>query len=286
MLGLIFYCQAPTLATLLREGGLNESDLDEIIDTLDLQTQLNAARLANNSAGSDRMGNSKKKEIVDVKFFVVAIALHALFYKTYPGLKERCEREHDFAMGMFNDPVTKKRRPRGYARSWGGPIRHLPELRYMRWSSKKKLVGGDSKLWSSMFSGLKNQAGNTAIQTMEVYHTAPIVHCASHNFKKNGLRSRVYNYVHDSQDLYVLKPEKDLVLAIYEEMLKAYDKSGFGIPIEMDADVADITGDMRGTGKGQYFYHHGDEVHLKGRSIAVEAERLGIPFEFENTIPE
>jgi hypothetical protein len=283
LLGLIFFCQAPTLATLLREGSLTESDLDEIVNTLSLHKELAQEIQANERKRSDPRKRATMKDIVDVKFLVVAKRLHKLFYDTYPGLKERCEREHEFLMQMVRDPSTGKKRPRGYVRSWGGPIRHLPEARFMRWDSRKKLVGADEKMWSKMFSGLKNQGGNTAIQTLEAYHTAPIVHCLFNFIRTNNLKSRVWNAVHDSIDLYVFKPELGLILSVLNLSLAAYDGSGHGIPMEMDANIANITGENRGTSKGKHFYHHGDEVHLKSYDF-IEENTIGA--EFVNTIPE
>jgi len=292
-LGLVFYCQFRTLATMLREGGLTESDLDIIIKTLSLEDEYDRARREFEARGPEDTTKPTKrdfsmmaKDIIDVKFLVVAKRLHALFYEAYPGLRERCEREHVAAMSMAFDPVTKKRRPRGYMRSWGGPIRHLPELRYMNFNSNGQLLGADRLLYSAMFSELKNQASNSSIQTLEVYHTAPVISCASHNFKRNGMKSRIWNFVHDSQDLYVHKSEVGVILAMFEEMMKAYDESGHGIPMEMEGSVSDVTGGMRGYGKGQHMYHSGEEQVLKGRSLGDEAAKAGmVGFEFEDTIP-
>jgi len=295
-LGLLFYCQARTLATMLREGGISESDIDKIITVLGLEDETREAirtwerKQQTGRIEVDRGGPIRNKPIslndkTDVKFLVVAEKLHKLFYSNYPGLMERCEREHRFIMEYVVDPVTKKRRRRGYARSWGGPIRHFPEIRYMTINAEGQLMGADKVMYSKIFSGMKNQASNTAIQTLEVYHTAPVVSCASHNFKKNDMKSRIWNFVHDSQDLYVYKPERELVLAMYETMMHAYDGSGHGIPMEMEGDVADITGGKRGSGKDQHYYSHGDEVKLKGRDMKTEAEKAGIEFEYEDTIP-
>jgi uncharacterized protein YfbU (UPF0304 family) len=251
-LSLIFFSQAPTLAGVLRQAGLTESDCDTIIDTLNLHNELNAALLENGG----------KKKIVDIKFLVMAIAIHKAFYILYPGIKERCEREHAFAM------------KNGYMRCWHGPVRHLPELRYLKWNARGQLIGADKKLYSAMFSGLKNQAGNSAIQSLEVYHAAQIVHCIHHNTKINKMMSRVFNYCHDSVDLYTKKDEHDSVMSFVRKGLDAPHFPEYGIRCDMDGDVSDITGENR---KKQY-YKFGTEVKLE--------DTLDPKYKFENTIKE
>jgi hypothetical protein len=261
-LSLIFYSQAPTLAGVLREAGLTDSDCDTIIDTLNLTHENNVAQIQNKSS-------THKKSATDIKFSVIAFAIHKAFFELYPGLKERCEREHAFAM------------KHGYMRSWHGPIRHLPELRYLKWNAKNQLIGADKKLYSSMFSGLKNQAGNSSIQTLEVYHAAQLVHATHYNTKMNGMKSRVFKYVHDSIDLYTLKSEHEAVMSIIRKAVDAPHFPEYGIRCDLDGDVSDVTGENR---KKQY-YKFGTEVKLLDTQDEYN-EKNGTNYTFENTIKE
>ena len=262
-LGTLFAAQGRTLAKLLKEGGYTEADCDSAIDSFDLGSALAQLQLA------DKRGT----KLVDLKYIVVGSKLRELFFKTYPSLLLRVEREQSFAI------------KHGYVRSWSGPVRHLHELRYLSKNPKGNLWGIDKKLHSKLFASLKNIASNSTIQTAEVQHAAPDVTCVHANLKKWGFRSRIFNYVHDDLELYVYKPEKDVVYALLNKVANINREPYYDIPMEIDVNEADLS-------KGEIF-KNGREINISGydldKELAKWNEARGLhpdeSLEFINNIP-
>lgn len=258
-LSMVFYATFPTLARVLKESGMTAEKWDEVVQIMNLEQKVNQAIAIDGG----------KKPRIEHVLMVVAEALHRAFFDTYPGLKNRCEREHEFLMSkaITRDGVKIAR---GYTRAWHGPVRHLPEIRYMA-IKDGKLVGADKKLHSRMFSGLKNQAGNTAIQTLEVYEAAQMVHCLHTNFKNNEMQSYIFNYVHDSIDLIVYNGEDNGVYGILKETIVQPRWPRYGIPLEMDGEISSLED------RTKEFYKH-------GHSISIMDKKLPEGIKFENTI--
>lgn len=208
----------------LKGFGFDENKVNLTMKNLGLESAVNQQILA---AQQKSLKNGKKVDPLAIKYSVVGTKFRELFFKTYPCLLKRTEREHAFA------------KKHGYVRSWVGPVRHLAELRFMKKNAEGEVVGADAVLYRSEFSHLCNDATNSPIQTAEVYQAMPDVTTLTHAFVELGLKSRVFNYVHDSFEMYVYKPERDLVYA-FLTALAAYDRQPhFGIPMHIDVEEAD-----------------------------------------------
>jgi len=259
-LATLFAAQGPTLGRQMKVAGFNEADCDVALDSFNLVNAYNTAK--NNP--------TNKLSDLDLKYVIIGNKLRELFFKTYPSLLERVEREQKFAI------------KHGYVRTWTGPVRLLPELRYLAINGQGNLVGLDRKLYSKMFSSLKNEASNTTIQTAEVYHAAPDVTCVHNNLKKWGFKTRIFNYIHDSFELYVYKPEKKVTYALINEVSKICREPYFNIPMEIDVNEADPD-------KGEQF-KSGRELNISKYNLNKELKKWndehGLELTFVNDIPE
>ena len=262
-LSLVFYSQYSTLSTVLKEAGLTEKDCDNIMRTLGL-TQADYNKIVSKQR-KDQIG---KQSSYEIKLLTIAYRLHEDFFELYPGLKRRCEREHEFL------------RKNGYVRTWHGPIRHLPEVLYMNIDRKSgSLKGVDRLLYSKQYSGMKNQAGNTTIQTLEVYHASQLVNSIDHNIERNGMKSRVWNYVHDSFDVFCHKSEFNALVSLVRKSIEVPRYPEFGIRCELDGVVSDVSGKNR---KSEY-YKSGRDVKIED-SLDEYNRKNGTSIEFENVI--
>jgi hypothetical protein len=248
--GAIFNCVGSTLGRQLRSSGFSETDCDDTITTFKLENVLNQALLTKSPGLSD----------IDVKYNIVGTKFRELFFKSYPCLEERVKREQEFAL------------KHGYVRTWTGPIRHLAEFKYLRKNAQKNLVGIDKKLFSKMFAHLKNNAANTTIQTAEVYQAMPNVTALEQHFRKWGLRTRIYNYIHDSFELYVYKPEKDLVYALINRLTQINRQPFYGLVQHIDIDECDFDNE------GEYL-KHGREINIEHYSLDDELKKWNAKYE-------
>jgi hypothetical protein len=259
--GTIFNCTGPTLGKQIRASGFSETDCDDAIDTFGLENALNLALCNKAPNQSD----------VDIKYNIVGSKFRELFFKSYPCLEDRVKREQDFALRH------------AYVRTWTGPIRHMPEFKYMRLNSQKNVVGMDKKLFSRMFAHLKNIAANTTIQTAEVYQAMPNVTAIHEHLKKWNLKSRLYNYIHDSFEMYVYKPERDLVYALINKIAQINRQPFYGLVQHIDVDECDLD-------KKDEYLKHGREIRTEQYDLDVELakwnEKWGTNYEFnEDCIP-
>jgi DNA polymerase I-like protein with 3'-5' exonuclease and polymerase domains len=237
--GTIFNCTGGTLGRQMKGAGFSETDCDDAIDTFNLEAALNTA-ITNNSRGLD---------VVEIKYNIVGSKLRELFFQTYPCLLQRVEREQQFAL------------KHGYVRTWTGPVRHLAELRFM--SHRGGNVNGmDKKLFSRMFSHLKNNAANSTIQTAEVYQAMPDVTALHQHFKRWNLKTRVWGYVHDSINLYLYRPERDLVYALLNKLSQINRQPFYNLPQHIDVTESDLE-------MGEYF-KSGREINIESYDLDVE----------------
>lgn len=252
----IFACSGSALGSQMRQSGFSEEDCDKAAAAFGLTDAINQAILA----------KKPNQDPLDIKYSLIGTKIRELFAETYPGLFGRTEREQIFAM------------THGYVRTWTGPVRHLQEFRFMKRNAKGEVVGADKKLFSAMFKHLKNDATNSPVQTEEVYQAMPNVTAICNMFKKLGLRSRVFNYVHDSQELYVYKPERDLVYAYLNYLASVARQPNFGIPMHIDVEEADPS-------KGEVF-RQGREINIEKFDIKAELakwnEKFGKNFTFDD----
>jgi len=260
-LSTIFACTGPTLGRQMKQAGFSEHDCDLTIDTFKLKPALDNAIY----------GNTKGKSIAELKYMIVGNKLRDLFFQTYPGLLERVTREQKFAM------------KHGYARTWSGPVRHFPEFRYLKRNARDNLVGVDVKLYSKMFSGMKNEASNTTIQTAEVFQAMPDVTAMNNLLVEWEFQSRIYNYVHDSLSLYVYKPEKDVIYALLNQLSLEHREPYFDLRMYIDVVEADLD-------NPEHYYDHGVEINIEQYDITTELEKWnkkhGTNLEYRNLIPK
>jgi len=244
---MIFGCAPTRLSGHLRTRGFTEKDCDEVIDSMNLQLMI-----------KDCKEKHPEMNELDIKYLICATFFANTFFKAYPGLQARIEREQEFAL------------KNGYVRSWQGPIRHLPEFRYFNIGDKGFLNGTDKKLYSKLFSGLKNIACNSTIQTLETYHAFPDWHCIMYNLEKWGFKSWIWNGVHDSLDMYIYKPELRVVLALINKCATTVREPDKGIPITMDGDLSDLS---TVEGQEKYYYKKGKGVNILDYDINVELDK-------------
>jgi DNA polymerase I-like protein with 3'-5' exonuclease and polymerase domains len=258
--GTIFACTGATLGKQLRAAGFSEKDCDDTIVTFGLENVLNNALINKKPGLTD----------VDIKYTIVGSKFRELFFKSYPCLEERVKREQDFALRH------------GYVRTWTGPVRHLAELKYMKLNSQKNLIGMDKKLFSKMFAHLKNNAANSTIQTAEVYQAMPDITAIQRNLQDWNCKSWIWNYIHDSMELYVYKPEKELVFALLHEYAKVNRQPYYNLPQNIDVNVADLDN------KDEYLAH-GVDINIDKYNLAKELKKYnlkhGTEYEFVNYIP-
>ena len=172
------------------------------------------------------------------------------YYKAYPGVKVRSERE------------IKNAWEKGYSRCWGGPVRHLAELRYMKRNSKGEILGADRKLFSSMVSNRQNQAGNSPIQCMEAYVAMSTIEEVCKYVDEWNLKSYLWNMVHDSEDWCVYKPEAYLVTSLIDACSTWHRQPEFNVFMKMDFSFADLS-----HGRQNNLYHAGPENPWKAMPI-------------------
>jgi hypothetical protein len=161
-----------------------------------------------------------------------------------------------------------------YVRTWTGPVRHLPELKYMTYSSRGNLIGADAVLHSKSFSHSKNEACNSTIQTAEVYWAMPNATVFNYYMKKWELKSRIFNYTHDSFELYIYKPERETAYALLNKLAKINRPPFYDILMDMEVEESDLS-------NPDEYLKHGKEVNIHKFKLPEEFEK---DFD-ENIIP-
>lgn len=246
---LMFGASALSFSSYLKlKTDFSEKDCDDYISLIGLHKELRETILA----------QSKSKYPMseeDCKYLVCATKMRETFFNTYKGFDERIPRERKYAI------------KNGYNQNWQGPVRHMPELRYMNISKDLELVGADKNLYQGMFHHLMNNACNTTIQAME----SRIAFAAWYNISKYislwGLKSYCWNNVHDSLDFYVYKPEAELILALANACAN-YDRDPvYGIHMSFDGEMADIQDDAH---RENTFYKHGEELSAVPIDVAIQ----------------
>lgn len=231
--GSIFGAIGATLGNSMKNSGFSEEDCDDAIEMFGLENVLNTAI---------SMGKAKKG-IKALKYAIVGDKFRELFFQTYPGLMRRILREQEFA------------KKHAYVRSWTGPVRHLPELKYMKYNNAGNLIGADAVLYSRIYAHAKNTACNSTIQTAEVYWAMPNATAFNYHMKKWGLKSRIFSYTHDSYEIYGYKSESEIVYALLKKLTTINRQPYYGIEMDMSAEESDLSN------KDEYL-KHGRELDL------------------------
>ena len=245
----LFGATAPTMAGQLENAGYTEQEALEYIKILGKEAELEAL------VKSKRMG-PKPMPRNKVVFLEAANLMLEAYYKAYPGVKVRSERE------------IKNAWEKGYSRCWGGPVRHLAELRYMKRNSKGEILGADRKLFSSMVSNRQNQAGNSPIQCMEAYVAMSTIEEVCKYVDEWNLKSYLWNMVHDSEDWCVYKPESYLVTSLIDACSTWHRQPEFNVFMKMDFSFADLS-----HGRQNNLYHAGPENPWKAMPIEDAVKR-------------
>lgn len=231
--GSIFGAIGATLGNTMMQSEFSEEDCDEAIATFGLEGVLNT---------TISLGKAKKG-IKALKYTIVGDKFRELFFQTYPGLMTRIQREQKFGMDH------------AYVRTWTGPVRHLPELKYMKYNSKGAVIGADAILNSKAFSHSKNEACNSTIQTAEVYWAMPTATAFNYYMKKWGYKSKIFNYTHDSFEFYCYKPEREVCYGLLNRLTQINRQPYYGIPMEMSAEESDLTNPNE-------YLKHGKEIDI------------------------
>lgn len=247
----IFACTGPALGAQMRAAGFDESSVDESIRTFKLEDEVNKQILNNVMKGN-------KMDAITTKYNVLGNKIRELFFGLYKCLLERTLREQSFA------------KKNGYVRDWTGPVRHLHMLKLMKKNENGEVVGVDAKLYKSSFQHETNDATNAPVQTSEVYQAMPDVTSFTNFARVAGLKSRIFNYVHDSFEMYVYKPERDLVYAYLTLLANTARQPNFGIPMHIDVEESDPD-------KGEVF-REGREINIEGFDIHKELDKWNKKF--------
>jgi len=169
----------------------------------------------------------------------VATFIRNEFFSLYKGLARRIEHNRDFAKNS------------GYVRSIFGATRKLIE----------ELLRGsyDEREHSAMLRNLDNVCANTDIQNFE----ASVVNLGMIEIDEwleaTGKKSKLWNNVHDSVDMYVHKSELFEVCAKAEEILTKERPELKGVPLAVDFTVCDLRdGDYYKHGRSLSSFKKGD----------------------------
>lgn len=156
------------------------------------------------------------------RYLAVATRLRDNFFKGYPGLMDRIERERDFA------------RNHGYVRSPFGATRKTIEL-YLEGEY-------DKKAYSKMMRNLENICANTSIQNMEASVAKRVMYEMQNWIKEHKLKSWIWNEIHDSIDLFLHKTEVVPVLwklkKLAEQIVPEFSYSP--IILKVDCEISDL----------------------------------------------
>lgn len=159
------------------------------------------------------------------KLMTCASDIRTKFFKTYPGLMQRIERERAFAL------------EHGYVRCWHGACRRIPELFFMSKNEKGRLNGDDEKLYGMQVGNLLNIAANTAIQNLEAVFVMSAIVELQLWMEAEKVKSFIFGSVHDSIDFII---HKDEVEKVCQQMLNVCRKTMLGMPMDIDITVADV----------------------------------------------
>ncbi len=269
--GLMFGAQASTFASILQSSDFSVKDCDDFIRLTHSEDVLNDLQQKARKNHERGYRGEEMRCDVECKFLAVATVMREAFLNGYEGLKTRIDREHAFALKHF------------YTRLWYGAVRWAPELAYMNINANGKLEGVDKKFFAYMFSHLMNNAANAGVQSGETVFIYLGWVSAEHYMKLWNLTSKIFNTIHDSLDVYVWKPEKELMKSLINACV--HDKIRYpceGIYHRMEPEISDIrdykhiTGYEMGefTGKEKikgHFYKHGEEEKVMEIKDAVDA---------------
>jgi DNA polymerase I-like protein with 3'-5' exonuclease and polymerase domains len=241
--GFLFGASAKTFVEETLEVSWDEKKLDEYIETNKLE------------ALKDEIIQRYQRETpLKWKYLTCATDIRNKFFEAYPGLMERIERERQFAIRH------------GYIRAHHGAVRRTPELFLMSTDDRGKDKGLDRSYYGKLIHTLSNVAANTAIQNFEAVLVMGAITELVEFIQRKGLKSFIWNYVHDSIDFVLHRDEIDLLLAKAVQVCREPHKELLGVPMDVDIVVADeLEGDI---------YKGGKSMNIESLLSRVPAEQL------------
>lgn len=164
---------------------------------------------------------SKESELKR-KYIAVATVMRNNFFNAYPELATRIEREEAFA------------RRKGYCTSAFGSTRNFIEL--------KECGTYDNKYNSRIMDNLCKISSNYRAQNYEACITKRVMYEMQNWLEGNGYKSRLFNEIHDSMDLYIYKPELNDVLSHLQHLCerKVPELKDTWVPLIIDCEIADL----------------------------------------------
>ena len=228
---LLFGCAPGRFAQTLRTSGFSEKNCEELIRDAGLSQLYNELK-------------SKKPNDpdIDIKYLTCATFMRNGFFEGYKGLADRLSREWAYAQ------------QNGFVRCWHGPVRHLPEMLLMRYKSNGQLAGLDSKIYNKYLSELKNIAGNSTIQTLEVRITFATIHYLCQTIKNWHFKSFMYSMCHDSEDWVIYDEEEAVVLALIKYAGEFVREPTNGVYMRVDFSLSDMSTEEK---RESQYYHRG-----------------------------
>lgn len=165
----------------------------------------------------------KNDSEIKQKYIAVAQVMKNNFFKAYPRLQERIDREDSFA------------RQFGFCTSRFGSTRNFIEL---------ALAGKyDIKNNGRMLDNLSKISSNYRAQNYEASITKKAMYEMQCWLENNGYKSRLFNEIHDSMDVYIYKKELRPVLAHLQHLTerKIPELKETWVPLTVDCEIADLS---------------------------------------------
>lgn len=169
-------------------------------------------------------------------YVAVADYIRSTFFKSYPGLMNRIER---------NKEIGERT---GYIRSYHGAIRRVPMLLMKGKDDDKKEI-----------ANMYNICANTTIQNDEACKILGCMIDFQNWCKENNIKSYMYGMIHDSVDLVIYRDEVKLVVNKLREIFERQEDWQKGVPLAVDITICDLAaGDhyKGGLEWKQYFRKH------------------------------
>ncbi len=244
--GCLFGAKAPAFAGILLASSYSEKDADEFIAEMGYEQELQEKLAENQLAGN-------RNSVYMVKLILCASKMRAAFFDMYNGFFDRILRERKFALD------------KGYVRDYQGPVRHLPELKYLKVGKNLTraneyapgLTGYDKKAYSRVLSHLLNNAVNSPIQSLEANVAFPTWYEIERIARSWGLKSYIWNNIHDSLDFVIYKPELELMIALANDCSAWEREPVYGIHMSFEPEVSDVSDEEH---RASTYWKHGIEV--------------------------
>ena len=213
----IFGGSAKTFAEYALETSWSEEQLDNFLEENNCKELL-----------AETMQSFPRESKIKQKMIAVAAFMRKGYFEGFPGLLARLDVESEFA------------EKHGFLRSVFGSKRNVIEL----------LLKGsyDNSRYSKVASNLTRITYNYKAQNYEAAITKRAMYEMEMWLEKRGMKTRVWNEIHDSQDYYVYKEELHDVIAHLKHICerKVPELIETWSPLPVDCEISDLT-------KGDYY---------------------------------